>query len=489
MTDEAAMPPPPAYPTFEEVEHSVYGFDCDKWEDIPYPDGPDWFTDSERSRRNELANRYQKHGGTPTGWARYLELGFFGYEDCSEFEDVWNNFDVKPLEVHKAIWYQFMYHLDREFEISEKLQEWSTNYSHIYVAYHDPASLQVDTFASLKEWKILQDRDASMEDEDRNNTECWIDVPERGRRRDKSPPKEHESTQLHSNIPARQAIKELHNQLKQSKRYQKTMKPASKLPQVLTVHEEEEEDYQMEDNNSQDNKTEKWSDALPRLKPFKNVPVNDGTHRLTLRWKPPGGIQQYETDKQTLNQAIQMLLSAVLDDDDGMLYRWESKDLKTFSTISKLTGTELRDYISPQISFIHTTSQIIFGVRLSFTDNPVNWQNGPGKKQQLKDNQVEIKVSNSSSTGGKSVIAGYILLKAPNTTSTHRYTQYIRSLMPEATPYFDIERYKKTPMGQIIPHLVVQCGESHVTPVCQALLHVLQGKGTAVFLPDTFSAQ
>ncbi|KAI2505038.1 hypothetical protein MHU86_9394 [Fragilaria crotonensis] len=223
-----------------------------------------------------------------------------------------------------------------------------------------------------------------------------------------------------------------------------------------------------------------------RLKPFKNVPVNDGTHRLTLRWKPPGGIQQYETDKQTLNQAIQMLLSAVLDDDDGMLYRWESKDLKTFSTISKLTGTELRDYISPQISFIHTTSQIIFGVRLSFTDNPVKWQNGPGKKQQLKDNQVEIKVSNSSSTGGKSVIAGYILLKAPNTTSTHRYTQYIRSLMPEATPYFDIERYKKTPMGQIIPHLGPMA--SHVTPVCQALLHVLQGKGTAVFFRHAFSA-
>ena len=129
MTAEAAMPPPPAYPTFEEVEHAVYVFECDQWEEIPYPDGPDWFTDSERNRQNEHANRYQKYGGTPTGWARYLELGFFGYEDCSEFEEVWNNFDSKPLAVHKAIWYQFMYHLDREFEISEKLQEWMTNYS------------------------------------------------------------------------------------------------------------------------------------------------------------------------------------------------------------------------------------------------------------------------------------------------------------------------------------------------------------------------
>ncbi|KAI2495029.1 hypothetical protein MHU86_19504 [Fragilaria crotonensis] len=157
MTDEAAMPPPPAYPTFEEVEHSVYGFECDQWEEIPYPDGPDWFTDSERNRRNENANRYQKYGGTPTGWARYLELGFFGYEDCSEFEELWSNFDNNPLAVHKAIWYQFMYHLDREFEISEKLQNGrqtiATSTSHIMNPNRCKSIL-----ATLKEWKILKMR-------------------------------------------------------------------------------------------------------------------------------------------------------------------------------------------------------------------------------------------------------------------------------------------------------------------------------------------
>jgi hypothetical protein len=114
MTEEAAMLPPPAYPTFEEVEHSVYGFECDQWEEIPYPpDGPDGFTESELSRRNEHASRYQKYGGTPTGWSCYLELGYFGYEDCNIFEEVWSNIDANPLAVHKAIWSQFMYHLDR----------------------------------------------------------------------------------------------------------------------------------------------------------------------------------------------------------------------------------------------------------------------------------------------------------------------------------------------------------------------------------------
>ncbi|KAI2490362.1 hypothetical protein MHU86_24202 [Fragilaria crotonensis] len=394
------------------------------------------------------------------------------------------------------------------YEIPEKLQEWATNYSHVYMAYYEPESLQVDTNVPLTEWKVLVDMDTAMEDTSISTEGSWINVPERGRRRGKSPPQEPENekrnepggnmeaqhhpkeAETQRGIPARQAIKELHNQLKQSKRYQKTMKPASKLPQVSTVHEEDEDEVLMEDNDSNNKSTSTtWSEALPRLKPFQNVPVNDGTHRLTVRWKPEGGIQQYEHDKQQLNTAIHTLLSSVLEDNDGMLYRWESKDLQASAVMSQLTGMKLRDYVSPHISFIQATSQIIFGVRVGFTDNPMKWQHAPSKKQQLKENNVEIKVSNSSSAGGKAVIAGYILLKAPNTTSTHRYTQFLRSKMPDATPYFDIERYKKTPFGQVIPHLVVQCGERHITPVCQALLQVLTGNGTATFLPRyVFSA-
>jgi hypothetical protein len=55
--------------------------------------------------------------------------------------------------------------------------------------------------------------------------------------------------------------------------------------------------------------------------------------------------------------------------------------------------------------------------------------------------------------------------------------------LPEATPYFDIIRYKMTPMDQLIPHLVVQCGEKHVTPVCKTRLSILTGKESALFLP------
>jgi hypothetical protein len=84
MTEAAAQPPPLAIPDIEEIEYSLYGFHTEEWEEIPYPTGLDGFSDAERRRRNENADKYRKYGGTPTAWYRYLQLGYFAFEDCSE---------------------------------------------------------------------------------------------------------------------------------------------------------------------------------------------------------------------------------------------------------------------------------------------------------------------------------------------------------------------------------------------------------------------
>ena len=94
-------------------------------------------------------------------------------------------------------------------------------------------------------------------------------------------------------------------------------------------------------------------------------------------------------------------------------------------------------------------------MRFGFTENPVVWQAKDQTKQLLKENSIGILFSNAKSTSGSIVTAGYILLKSPSTTSTHRYTPFLRSQLPSATPFFDIIRFKKTPMDQLVPHLVV----------------------------------
>jgi hypothetical protein len=190
MTEEAAMPPPPAYPDIDEIEHSVFGFYSEEWEDIPYPSGPDWFSEEERARRNTNADKYQQCGGDPTLWYGYLHLGFFVFEDCSDFEKAWFAIDDDPLTVHKIIWYQFLYHMDRRFPIPDKLQRWATDVSHPFLSYYDPTALTVDTGYPYHAWQLFvaEENTHPMEVDQLTDAEQqWNEVDKKGRTRSKSP--------------------------------------------------------------------------------------------------------------------------------------------------------------------------------------------------------------------------------------------------------------------------------------------------------------
>jgi hypothetical protein len=249
--------------------------------------------------------------------------------------------------------------------------------------------------------------------------------------------------------------------------------------QTHAVHQ----DPKAKNKKTSDNMATRSTDQY-RPAPHPNIPTNDGTHRITIKWTPPEEIKEYEKDKNKLNQAIFTLVKDLFPDETGRLYRWESEDLLLSKTAQSLTATELLDYITPKVTLVTTNRpQMIFGIRFGFTTTPGRWRKTTGMKEIFKRHKLEATISNSKSTSGKTVTAGYILLKAPNTTHTLRYTQYLRSIIPVHTPYFDIRRQKKSPMDQLIPHLTIQCGEKHVTPLSQTLLTVLTGKGNALFIP------
>jgi hypothetical protein len=126
---------------------------------------------------------------------------------------------------------------------------------------------------------------------------------------------------------------------------------------------------------------------------------------------------------------------------------------------------------------------MIFGVRFGFSFNPYSWRRSEAMKEIFKRKQLEVSISDSQSTSGSMVTAGYILLKAPITTPVTWFSKYLCGILPDSTPYFDLVRFRKTPMDQLIPHLQIRCGEKHVTPTCQALLSVLTKIGSALFLP------
>ena len=209
---------------------------------------------------------------------------------------------------------------------------------------------------------------------------------------------------------------------------------------------------------------------------FPIVRVHDGTHRVTVKWKPTGGLTQYASDTAKLHGDIKDLLCKLFEEHDGCLYPWGTDVMTQSITTQSMTMATFDTYVAPSPSLWKSTAQVTFSVRFGFTDNPTTWSNTEAQRHKLKELQSEVRYYNSSSSGGKLVSAGYVLLKSPSQTSLHRYTQYLRHMMPSNTAFFDVERYKKTPMEQFIHHLVVLCGEKHVTQVSQALSQVLTGK-------------
>lgn len=139
----------------------------------------------------------------------------------------------------------------------------------------------------------------------------------------------------------------------------------------------------------------------------------------------------------------------------------------------------------PAITILPSQSLVIIALQIGFRNqNPTVWKNKTITKEMLKDFQATVSFSNSISTGGKLVIAGYILLKSPNLMHRIRYLQSLRSKLPDTPPGFDILLHRRTPTEQQIDHLAaVQCGESHVHPLSNALVGVLDGKTAGIYIP------
>jgi hypothetical protein len=97
---------------------------------------------------------------------------------------------------------------------------------------------------------------------------------------------------------------------------------------------------------------------------------------------------------------------------------------------------------------------------------------------------MEITLSNSKSCSGNVVTAGYILMKHPTYTQRYFYLLSLRKALPTTTPLFDLAIYRRTPHGESIPHLVVKCGENHITGLSEILSAHLDGhiRDTALFV-------
>jgi hypothetical protein len=119
-------------------------------------------------------------------------------------------------------------------------------------------------------------------------------------------------------------------------------------------------------------------------------------------------------------------------------------------------------------------------------DNPrgYSWITREATRELLKHHNMEITISNSKSSSGNVVTAGYILMKHPTHTQRYFYLLSLRKMLPPNTPFFDLAVHRRTPHGATTPHIVVKCGENHLTGLSEILSAHLDGQknNTALFV-------
>ena len=453
MTADPDLAVSPFKPPSIPPDDPIFDFSISEWIDPPVYKTTLPETTPESNLRAHTEHEYRS-ATTPTAWHRYVTLGRY-VTDGFTFDSIMEECFNEPLKMHCLIWYQYMYHTDHSMEIPSKLTSWALQRSQEYLTKHSVSALTLNTTTTT--WKEYA-RAQSL-------SNPWSDVPIKQRKVKKS---------LHFNKSFASAASLLGN----------SNKPGTIVEESSTTSTSIDARGKKRSATRDDKSAASEGKQSVLIQENPAVPVSDGTYRVTLRWQTALDVNRLSRQTQELKDAIYSLLNDVFDDDDGRLYKWHQPGTGQSNTISKMTPTEVRQYISPSISLMPSQSMIIIPIRFGFLGNtPAKWRNQESTKKKLEDYNVTVSFSNCTSLSGDLVVAGYILLKAPMTTHRLRYLQSLRQLLPSNTPPFDILLHKRTPSDQQIPHLAVQCGSKHVHSLCESLASILTGNGSALYIP------
>jgi hypothetical protein len=148
-----------------------------------------------------------------------------------------------------------------------------------------------------------------------------------------------------------------------------------------------------------------------------------------------------------------------------------------------LNPDNLLSFIAPKITPIPSMRAYVFSFRISLCNRPGKCINNPSTRAILNKHNTEVNISNATSDSGDTIeTAGYIIFKHPKLTHRHYYLQNLRRHLQTSTPFFDLGYHRKSPTGQLIPHIAVRCGENHVSSLTDILTSHLDGTDTALFL-------
>jgi hypothetical protein len=243
--------------------------------------------------------------------------------------------EVDALKLHCVIWYNYMFHVDRLMECPPKLEAWAIHRSKPYLMKHQINALSVDT--DLLTWQAYAKQQALSEN--------WTQVTKKS----KSSKKQTLLTPFVS--AAKQA---------------KAMVKPSTIPEESLKQSSSATFESKQRNNSHDDSSAVSDGKMSVLMPSLNVPVCDGTYRVTFRLTVSADQMRNYRNPDTMKDEIFKFLSEIFNEDDGSLYHWNHSDTDPPNTISKMTSQQVRQFISPSISIMPSLSKVVVPIRFGF---------------------------------------------------------------------------------------------------------------------------
>ena len=451
-------PPPPLgdHPNGVDISHPNYSFDSVNWHEPPRQSTESHTNDSTMTLRLENDTAY-KSIGNPTTWNTYISFGYHAYDHCFQFETQWERMKRNEEDTLKFIWASYCYKTSRALEISTQMERWAKDIAHPYLLSKSPSSLHVEVTDPRQARKIYDEPELMEIDDNESTTSSnkkpaakedgWTEV----QRRNKTSRFEREaiSTPLPHSPP---------------------QSPPNTPPPIAPI-------------TTHTNPTSQPIQTPPTTTPGPtHVHLNDGTLRVTVRWKPENFSDLLNNDSWNLaaTDTIHYILATV---SDATLFPWMNGSTTPNLPSLELTPDNILQYLAPRVTNIESQQMFVFSFRLCLTTGPGKWINHPDTRRNFEKHKVVVNLSNSSSDSGETIsTAGYIFFKHPKHTQRVFFLSHLRRQLPETTPFFDIGFHRKTPTGQDVPHLTIRCGENHVGPLTEILSAYLDGSSTTVFL-------
>ena len=462
--------PPAVYPHNDPTPTLVeagFDFSITEWLEAPLyvSDLPE--TTPETNLRAMTEQEYRK-STTPSHWHRYLTLGRYAVDGFT-FDASMDDIVADPLKIHCIVWYNYMYHIDHGIDIPNLLLKWATSLSHQYLGSHADSALIIDT--KKVSWKhyarvhSLSDNWSTAHTKHRKNKIPSVQIADTTTLHHEGRPLSHGAAQVSTPAPRPPS-----DSLLLSPRGTKRASNSVPIPHSYSASV---------------STTTEGTD--PSLITTLNVKVCDGTKRVTFRMKLSLDVFRRFRVPSMITDAVYEFLHKIYSDDDGCLFDWSNHGTDRFGTISQMTPQQVRQFICPSITIMPDALMIILPIRYGYNgQSPSKWRNLESTQAILDEYNATVSFSNATSTSGKLVIAGYVLYKAPMTTHRKRWLDYLRTQLDEDTPPFDVLLHKRSPTGdkgKVLPHLAIQCGESHVHSLSEALAALLTGEKSPLYLP------